>query len=467
MPLPSASTDAELLRAWSTGRCETSFRSLVARYYGLVRGVALRRTGNGALADEISQNVFTRLAAKAGGITAQPTLAPWLHHCAWCETATALRRESTRRRYMNAYADHLRTSQDGDTAGTLHKALPHLDGALRALKGDDQRIVLMRFYEGRSLRDIATAIGKTEAAVRKQGQRALEKIALRLKRQSTAVSAAALAAGLGAVLSQPASAAAVTVVSTTAAAATAAKLTLLNQVLTLMNAKTRATLLTAACMAVPLAWQWQRAAAMEDQLARNTKDTAALKARLGLADARNSGPLARGSRGANGAADSLSGTSAGSATDWELALKAPDPLQRSQRFAALMASLTAEPAPQVAELFKRLRQENHGSQYEVEHRHFLRAWGRLDGKAAVTNCFGTDGKQNATGETLAALAGWAQSSPDSARAWLAQADEGEVRTNLTFGLIDGWSLTDFHAASAFASSQPRSAGRAEFRSLFI
>jgi len=458
------STDAELLRAWSGGRCQESFRALVAKYLGLVQGLARRRTGDAALADEIAQTVFARLAVKAGRISAQPTLAPWLHHCAWCETASALRRESSRRRHMNAYADHLRASHAAAAGAPLHAALPHLDDALRALPGDDQRIVLMRYYEGRGLRDIATALGKTEAAVRKQGQRALEKMALRLKRRGAAVSAAALAAGLGAVLSQPASAAAVAVISSTAAA-TGAKLTLLDHVLTLMNTKTKTVLITAACMAVPLVWQWQRTSNMEDELATTQKNSAVIKGQLGLLKDQRTAPPGRAGRAVSGAAGDLSGTTAGTAADWEAALKHPDPLVRSQRLAGLMASLSAESAPQVSDLFKKLRSEN--SQYEMEHRHFLRAWGRLNGEAALASCLGGDGKVNSTGETLAALAGWAQGSPDKARAWLDAQEPGEVQTNLALGLIDGWSLADFDAASAFAASLPRSQVRDQFRGLLL
>jgi RNA polymerase sigma factor (sigma-70 family) len=464
METSSASTDAELLRAWSSRRCEESFRALVAKYLGLVHGLVVRRTRNAQLADEVAQTVFTRLAARAGGINAQPTLAPWLHHCAWCETVTALRRESTRRRHMNAYAHHLRTSQDGGSASALHTALPHLDDALRALRGDDQRIVLMRFYEGRGLRDIAAVLGKTEAAVRKQGQRALEKMALRLRRQGAVVSAAALAAGLGAALTQPASAAAVASISA-AATATGVKLTLLDHVLTLMNTKTRTALLTAACMTVPLVWQWQRASGLEERLANSEKNTA-LKGRLLTADARNAGPLGRNSRAAGPAAD-VSGKAAGSVAEWEWTLKNPDPLQRSQHLAALMASLTPESAPQVGELFKRLRREDGSNQYETEHRHFLRAWGRLNGEAALASVAGGDGKPNASSESLAALAGWAQSSPEKARAWLDALPEGDARTGLAFGIVDGWSLTDFDAASAFAAAQPRSTVRDQFRSLLL
>lgn len=108
----------------------------------------------------------------------------------------------------------------------------------------------MRFYESRGLRDIASTLGKAEADLRKQGQRALEKLALRLRARGAAVSAAALAAVLGAVLPQPASASGVTLNSSTAAAS-GAKITLLHQVLTLMNTKTKTALITAACMALP------------------------------------------------------------------------------------------------------------------------------------------------------------------------------------------------------------------------
>ncbi|RYD36267.1 MAG: sigma-70 family RNA polymerase sigma factor [Verrucomicrobiaceae bacterium] len=63
----------------------------MAKYMGLVRGVALRRSGNPQLADDVAQTVFILTARKAGALNASPTLAPWLHHCAWCGTSSALR----------------------------------------------------------------------------------------------------------------------------------------------------------------------------------------------------------------------------------------------------------------------------------------------------------------------------------------------------------------------------------------
>lgn len=91
MTLDSPGSDSDLLRAWSRDRCEESFRRLVAKYMGLVRGVALRRSGNPQLADDVAQTGFILTARKAGALNASPTLAPWLHHCAWCGTSSALR----------------------------------------------------------------------------------------------------------------------------------------------------------------------------------------------------------------------------------------------------------------------------------------------------------------------------------------------------------------------------------------
>lgn len=91
-----SSHDEVLLREFVESRSEDAFRQLVERYTGLVFGVALRCTGSRELSEEISQNVFTIFAAKAARLSAQDSLAPWLHRTAFFE-ATKLRRAESRR----------------------------------------------------------------------------------------------------------------------------------------------------------------------------------------------------------------------------------------------------------------------------------------------------------------------------------------------------------------------------------
>ncbi len=64
----SKRSDGALLEAFVTRSDENAFRQLVDRYLDMVSGVALRRTGDHRLAEEIAQNIFIVLARKAPGL---------------------------------------------------------------------------------------------------------------------------------------------------------------------------------------------------------------------------------------------------------------------------------------------------------------------------------------------------------------------------------------------------------------
>ncbi|MGI9243017.1 MAG: RNA polymerase sigma factor, partial [Verrucomicrobiales bacterium] len=66
--------DSELLANFVSRGDEGAFEALVTRYLPLVLGVATRRTGSRALAEEIAQNVFTLLAQKARRLVSHPTV---------------------------------------------------------------------------------------------------------------------------------------------------------------------------------------------------------------------------------------------------------------------------------------------------------------------------------------------------------------------------------------------------------
>ncbi|MDA0813221.1 MAG: sigma factor, partial [Verrucomicrobia bacterium] len=70
--------DSELLANFVSHRDEDSFEALVDKYLPLVLGVAIRRTGSRAIAEEIAQNVFTLLAQKARRLRSHPTIGGWL-----------------------------------------------------------------------------------------------------------------------------------------------------------------------------------------------------------------------------------------------------------------------------------------------------------------------------------------------------------------------------------------------------
>lgn len=194
-------SDAQLLTAFARHRDEAAFRVLAGRHLGLVFHAALRRTGSRPLAEEISQNVLCALAAKAASLSRHPERLPaWLHRATHYESTKAMRSEASRRRREQLAEAPGSAAPDPAMAD----ALPHLDPALDRLGEADRTVLLLHYYEGRSFPDLAGLLGKSTAAVQKQSQRALEKLARLLRGKGVALSTAGLASLMSAELAKAA-----------------------------------------------------------------------------------------------------------------------------------------------------------------------------------------------------------------------------------------------------------------------
>jgi len=268
-----APDDADLLRTWRRHRNEEAFAEMVRRHMKMVYGVALRRTEQAAVAEEVTCAVFSMLARKAAGLEPGP-LGPWLHRAAIFESARALRSERRHRQKLQAYALHCEAGQ-ADEAGAV-TMLPRLDGAVNALPDRFRQVVVLRFYEGLSFRDIAGRLGESEAAVQRRGHRALARLAEVLRRAGLAGAPAALAGVSRAALCEAVpgvspSALAARALST-AAAPSAGILSVMKTLhpVTLM-ASTAA--LTAVLLSIPLTLQARRANEAERRLAEVTTAT--------------------------------------------------------------------------------------------------------------------------------------------------------------------------------------------------
>lgn len=119
--------------------------------------------------------------------------------------------------------------------------------------------MLMRFWDKKSFRAIARAQGKTEAASQKQGERALEKLSLKLRRRGVAITVGALAAGFTSQLAAAAPAALISAVSHGALAAAPTLSTgtlILKSIEAMTYAKTKIAVAVALVATVPLGLQW-------------------------------------------------------------------------------------------------------------------------------------------------------------------------------------------------------------------
>jgi RNA polymerase sigma factor (sigma-70 family) len=283
----SMKNDAALLKEYATGNSEEAFRELVARHAPMVHSAALRQVGCNALAEDVTQVVFSLLARQADKLTDRPVIAGWLHRTARFAALKAVRTERRRRdREQEAHP----MNEEDDSQAIWRQIEPHLDEAIDTLGENDRNAVMLRYFDGRNLRDIGDALGVSEDAAQKRVSRALEKLRAFLACRKVAVSVGVIAALLPSNAVAAAPAGLIRSVSSTVIAGTAstATLNLLNETMNLIfwtKVKTAVPAIVAGAVVVgtPIAvqqnsiWQLQaeNAAIRQELVAKPTTVTAA------------------------------------------------------------------------------------------------------------------------------------------------------------------------------------------------
>jgi len=234
-----ADDDSTLLTQYVRGRSEPVFRRLVTRHVNLVYSAALRQVRDPHLAEDVTQGVFIVLARRAHTIRSEAALAGWLLSTTRYVASTAIRAQARRRRHEQRAASMnpeplakpaALAAGDLDSTETWQEMEPHVDAAIAALASADRTAIALRFFDQKSLAQVAAAMGTTEEAARKRVARALEKMRKFLTRRgvTTPAAAAGIAAALtagGAAHAAPpvlAESAATAALSATAASASAA-----------------------------------------------------------------------------------------------------------------------------------------------------------------------------------------------------------------------------------------------------
>src|SRR5438874_12363905 len=197
-------SDQQLLREYVDGGSERAFQSLVQRHVDLVYWTALRRIGDAGLAEEVTQNVFVALARKAPFLSRDVALAAWLHKTTLLEARHRLRAELRRKRREETAIAMGATMKEDDSL--LTSLSPVLDEALLELREKDRHVVLLRFFESKSLREVGETLGVGEDAAQKRVAKALEQLTRSFRRRGYSVPAATAigAARHGATQSAPA-----------------------------------------------------------------------------------------------------------------------------------------------------------------------------------------------------------------------------------------------------------------------
>jgi len=248
--------DMELAREYARNGSEEAFATLVSRHVNLVYSVALRQLGDAHLAEEVTQAAFIILARKAGALNSKTILSAWLCRTAQYAAADALKAQRRRQaREQEMHMESILNQPEADGSPWPEMA-PLLDTAMGQLGRKDHSAIVLRFFEGRDLKEVGAALGVSENTAKTRVSRAVEKLRKFFARRGITLSAAVIAGALAAnsVQAAPAGlASTVTAVAAKGAAVAGSTLALIDGTLKFMAwAKVKMTVLvgTAVVLAV-------------------------------------------------------------------------------------------------------------------------------------------------------------------------------------------------------------------------
>ena len=156
---------------------QLAFAMIVERHGGMVLRTCRSILRNEADAEDALQVTFLVLARKAPSLRNRASLAAWLHAVA-TRTANAARRNSARRRFIEANAAVPSETNAPETNDDLRE---HIQNEVARLPERLREVVVLREFEGLSEGEVAGQIGCAEGTVKSRLFRARKRLKVRLE----------------------------------------------------------------------------------------------------------------------------------------------------------------------------------------------------------------------------------------------------------------------------------------------
>ena len=172
-------TERELLRRTASGDGE-ALADLYGKYNNKVFRIALLVTANREDAKDVTQEVFIRLAQGAAAIREVEKLGPWLHRVTVNCSIDLLKRKG---RLVSKDVLEEQASHESPERYVLDaEKRRYLLAGLAKLPEKQRTAVVLRFFEGMRIEQIAGELGLTSGSTRVTIARALKSLRRRLAR---------------------------------------------------------------------------------------------------------------------------------------------------------------------------------------------------------------------------------------------------------------------------------------------
>jgi RNA polymerase sigma-70 factor (ECF subfamily) len=173
-------SERRILKGLREGRRE-AYEDVIETHYASIYRLLLFLTRNASVAEDMTQEVFVSAWAGIQGFRGEATIKTWLRRITYNLFLDAQRR----RKREDSFVGGLRASDPGTAADPLCQIMTeeHLGRMYRAmddLDGNERAVLLLRYLDGLSYREIAGVLHTNAGTLRWITHRALEKLRTRV-----------------------------------------------------------------------------------------------------------------------------------------------------------------------------------------------------------------------------------------------------------------------------------------------
>lgn len=168
-------TDEELVRLYVETQRNQYFEALYTRYCDKVYRKCLSFTKDSARAEDFTHDIFLKLIVKLGGFKEQAKFSTWLYSVTYnyCTDHTRVRRGNE---VLTDDIERVPDLGDDNDAEIAEMQSVGLRKALEQLNTDEKALLMMKYQDDFSIRDIADMTKVTESAVKMRLKRAKDKL---------------------------------------------------------------------------------------------------------------------------------------------------------------------------------------------------------------------------------------------------------------------------------------------------
>lgn len=166
--------DEELVRLYVASQSNRYFEHLYSRYSNKVYRKCLMFTKDPVKAEDFTHDIFLRLIMRLSSFKEQSKFSTWLFSITYNYCTDQLR--SNRKKIEVPVNEEMDWLDEGDDKEVLEMEAQRLKVALAELTVEEQSLLLMKYQDDVSIKEIAHIHNLTESAVKMRLKRAKEKL---------------------------------------------------------------------------------------------------------------------------------------------------------------------------------------------------------------------------------------------------------------------------------------------------